>query len=827
MGIDWNPKYPRLLGVEYVAAGTRHETVDSPLDQNVLVWDALRTGEVDWVDLYAGPGTFTPPLDTRYASKARPMIVDLQAEGDEPYTISSTVYAPTAVTGIASIVNENLSTPVTVSRITTANDGLFMAAPAIGDGTRVQFDTAAFPLTRRVLSVQIFMRCNLTARLRRLDNLALSSEANPWFVDIPLLAPGGAFIDKTITWGEVKVDAGESDWTHWTAQDVRDFRAGGPRQIAITCRAVPGAWRLDQVYMRVFWTTENRVGLGINQVSIIPFQWNRFELIQADGSGSPSLTQGDPMSLTLRRIIDYSVDNVAGPTVCSWRHLRGYSLDPVARWESHAMRQTPLVSIDGIGARREGIAAARFGDATVQVEDTQPYEIQRGGWCYDGSEVYQDIDVDAGAAGTTYGQVYAFVGYDFEKPRPEAPLLVEVRNGPVGSGAVVFSQVQVTVDEVARLRNISPVLADHDDQNIDYRQVRLRFPESQTLPVGPYTILFTSPGTSQARAWRIGALISDDIPGDETFQGSSGFAQGEWTNYYTGLPDTLAGSGWSSDLQVCLAEVPAAVTGVGVAAGSLAGHHAEICQGSVCLGCADEATLFAAVTWSPAPSGSPNVASYQIDRMDDVTPWERVAHVDGRLTDRWEDMEVRLGVTSWYRVRSLRTDDVSGDWSDPVSILMPGTQVALSLSSNAATGMAVCYPEVFTGSESVREFEFLEAGDTTFTAMYGRDKQVAFRPAERRGDRFQRIVLLQAFCSVESPTRAIFHPLQDIAWAPIPYVCVRDGEGNRWYANVQVPSGNVRTPDRRTFAEIIVTEVAAQPHIQDTTVAQVTEPVQL
>lgn len=827
MGIDWNPKYPRLLGPEYTAAGTRHEVVDSPLDQNVLVWDALRTGEVDWVDLYAGPGTFTPPLDTRYASKARPMIVDLHAEGDEAYTINSTIYAPTAVTGIGSIVNENLTTPVTVSRITTANDGAFMAAPAIGDGTRVQFDTAAFPLTRRVLSVVIFMRCNLTARLRRLDNLALSSDQNIWFTDIPLLAPGGAFINKEITWGELKVDAGETDWTHWTAQDIRDFRSGGPRQIAITCRAVPGAWRLDQVYMKVFWTDENRVGLGINQVSIIPYQWNRFTLVQADGSGSPSLTQGDPMSLTLRRIIDYSVDNVAGPTVCSWRHLRGFALDPVARWESHAMRQTPLVSIDGIGARREGIATARFGDATVQVEDTQPYEIQRGAWCYDDSEVRQDIDVDAGASGTTYGQVYAFVGYDFEKPRPEAPLLVEVREGPAGTGDVVFSQVQVTVEEVARLQNISPGLADHDDQNIDYRQIQLRFPESQTLPVGPYTILFTSPGTSRARAWRIGALISTDIPGDETFQGSSGFAQGEWTNYYTGLPDTLAGTGWSSDLQVALAEVPAAVTGVGAAVGSLAGHHADICPGNTCSGCADDAVLFSAITWSPAPSGDPNIAGYEITRMDDVTPWEHVAAVWGRLTARWEDTEARLGVTTRYRVRSIRTDDVTGDWSDEVSIVLPAEGVALALSSNAATGMSVTYPEVFTGAQAVREFTFQEAGDTTFTSMYGRDKQVAFRPIERKGDQFTRTVLIDAFCAVEPPSRARWHPLQDLAWAPVPYVCVRDHEGNRWYANVQVPGGTVNTPDVRSFAEIVVTEVAKLPHIQDTSVPQVTGPMEL
>lgn len=825
MGIGWNPNYPRILGIEYVAAGGRHEVVDSPLDQNVLVWEARRTGEIDAVDLFGGPGTSTPALSSRYASKARPMILDIYEEGDEAYTVNSTLYAPTAVTGIGSIVNENLTQPVTLSRITAPNDGLFMAAPAIGDGTRVQFNTGAFPLDRRVLSVVIGMRINVTARLRRLDNLALSSEANVWFEDVPMLTP--TFETVEVTWGEVKVDAGTSTWTHWTPQNIRDFRAGGPRQIAITCRAAPGGWRIDYAYMRVFWTTENRIGLGINQGPLVPFDWNRFTLVQTDGSGSPSLTQGVDMSMALRRIVDYSVHNVAGPTAFSWRHLRGYDLEN--KWRSHAMRQTPLVSVDGLGAEREGIATGRFIDASASTEDTQPYEWQRSGRAYDGADVTQIFEVTAGASTTIYGQVYAFVGFDHDKRWPEAPLVIEVLEGPSGEDGTLFSAVEVTADEVSRLRNISPRLADHDDQNTDYRQVRLRFPESRTIPIGTHVIRLSSPGTSRARAWRIGALIASDAPGDQTYGGFEWLATGEWISYLTGQPDVLAGgpNSWVSDLQVALAEVPAAVTGVGIAAGSLETHRADVCQGSVCQGCGEPANIFSAVTWSPSPSGSPDVAGYEIDRMDDVTPWERVATVWGRLTDRWEDMEARLGVTTLYRVRAVRTDEVTGDWSEPTSIVLPDDQVSLSLTSNAATGMGVIYPEVWAGAQAERNFQFLEAGDVTYTSMYGRHKQVAFRPMERKGDRFTRTLLLNAFCAVELPSRARFSPLQDLAWAPIPYVCVRDGEGNRWYASVEVPEGDIVYPDVRMFAEIVVVEVADQPHVQDTSVPQVTEVIPL
>jgi len=37
-----------------------------------------------------------------------------------------------------------------------------------------------------------------------------------------------------------------------------------------------------------------------------------------------------------------------------------------------------------------------------------------------------------------------------------------------------------------------------------------------------------------------------------------------------------------------------------------------------------------------------------------------------------------------------------------------------------------------------------------------------------------------------------FEDLRDMAWASVPYVCVRDELGNRWYSLVTVPDGSRR-----------------------------------
>jgi len=94
--------------------------------------------------------------------------------------------------------------------------------------------------------------------------------------------------------------------------------------------------------------------------------------------------------------------------------------------------------------------------------------------------------------------------------------------------------------------------------------------------------------------------------------------------------------------------------------------------------------------------------------------------------------------------------------------------------------------------------------------MYDRDFFVSFRPTERGGTRFQRNVLVQA-AAISPETLEDFTSLRDMAWADLSYVCVRDEDGNRWFATVLVPSGRVQLNRTIYIAPVDIIEVTDTP----------------
>jgi hypothetical protein len=50
-----------------------------------------------------------------------------------------------------------------------------------------------------------------------------------------------------------------------------------------------------------------------------------------------------------------------------------------------------------------------------------------------------------------------------------------------------------------------------------------------------------------------------------------------------------------------------------------------------------------------------------------------------------------------------------------------------------------------------------------------------------------------------------------MAWDDVSYVCVRDEEGNRWFASINVPNGVVRNRRRLYVATVQIVEVTDTP----------------
>lgn len=823
-GPDWNPNTPDKLGVELLDVGYAHDVVDSPSALGILSFEALASSTHGRVDLYAGAGAQAAVLPSRYNDARKPMILDFVPEGDEATDdIIYNDFSPTSITGVATgMVNEN-GTAISVNRLTTLNDGLYIKSNVQGASFEVNFSgVAAYALTRHVLAVEVWAAINLTTGIRRMD-----PTGNPWTYNVPMYTAGQQLV--SVRWGEAIIDGSATDWTTWTPAKVREFATAASRKVRISCQAGPGYWRIDRLWLRVYSITERRTGRAVGIPSAQG--WIPFTLTNTDESSTMSLVNGDRYSALLRRITDYSIDDVSAATL-PWRFMRGN--DPGARFLRQDGSYDALTP--GASARPavlppepagDGLPTFRLWNATgtsVSLE-SQPYELSRGAQIYDTQTAGQVL---TSAGGTSYGQVSAVVGWRPTQGRPQGPLVCRVLNS---SAVVVLGPVELTAAEVEMLPVSAPI-NNVDAEGVAYRTALFQFDSSAALAAGDYTVELSSPDSSSSRPWVLASLLGEIHTTDRTFGGTTQHAEG--TILISGSPEDLE-TDWAADNLVQLLTVPPAVTGVAAEPDLVAAaSKVAICAEDCAMHGFEEDIPVTRLMWSPAASGGPpSVVGYHVRRLNPRTEmYERVAYVDGRTTSEWVDHEPPLAVQTAYQVRSVRDDGVVGDWSDAVPVLIDvADRVGLYFTSNAATGMGCAYPQVWSGNDAVREWTEPAFEDVEFRRFYGRDEPVAFRPIERQGRGFDSTVLVHAGCHVANPSLRMFDPLADLCWAAVPYVCVRDTEGNVWYAAVQPSAPTNRRADpmgaELWMEDVRVTPVANVPAIADTSVAQVTEPVSI
>ena len=208
--------------------------------------------------------------------------------------------------------------------------------------------------------------------------------------------------------------------------------------------------------------------------------------------------------------------------------------------------------------------------------------------------------------------------------------------------------------------------------------------------------------------------------------------------------------------------------------------------------------------------------SYELQRDDAYGDWQTIMLATNPGLISFRDCEARIGLASTYRIRAVDSYGFNGTWSSEVSITStaPGISggcvadghILVFTSNEIQDGTSnLAYSSVWEGQVS-EDFSFVEASFTQLQTMYNKDFFTAFRPLERGGDRFQRTVLVQA-AAIDPLTLSDFTSLRNMAWADIPYVCVRDEDGNRWFATVLVPNGRVRLNRSLYTAQVDVIEV--------------------
>lgn len=211
----------------------------------------------------------------------------------------------------------------------------------------------------------------------------------------------------------------------------------------------------------------------------------------------------------------------------------------------------------------------------------------------------------------------------------------------------------------------------------------------------------------------------------------------------------------------------------------------------------------------------------ELQRRDEVSDWQTIMKNTNMGASGFNDYEARISLNSDYRIRYVNVYGFVGPWSSTVSNTIPGpgvtatnltadNQVLVFTTNEHQDGSSnLAYSPAWTG-EVIEDFAFPEAAGQVYQAMYGRDYVTVFRPEERGGTNFSRNILVQA-AAIDPATLEDFTSLRDMAWTNVSYIAVRDAEGNRWFANVSVPSGTVAHYRKLYMAPVNIVQVTDTP----------------
>lgn len=205
---------------------------------------------------------------------------------------------------------------------------------------------------------------------------------------------------------------------------------------------------------------------------------------------------------------------------------------------------------------------------------------------------------------------------------------------------------------------------------------------------------------------------------------------------------------------------------------------------------------------------------YEIQRRDEDGAWETVARLTDIDTERWFDYEARVGVMQEYRLRVARAITArTGFVTDSCVLPSPGT--GYTLTSNQNPDLNLGYVDLAAAREG-RIFDHLNARKVEWREMIGRDYAVKFSPSEDRGVAFSRRFLVAALGSATRHDTVLDALLELADRTSLPYVCVRDEHGGRWYCGLVVERSQVVGRRQVTSVEVQIREVAGSPEVDDT-----------
>lgn len=239
--------------------------------------------------------------------------------------------------------------------------------------------------------------------------------------------------------------------------------------------------------------------------------------------------------------------------------------------------------------------------------------------------------------------------------------------------------------------------------------------------------------------------------------------------------------------------------------------------------CGPTSLHYAAVDWTTTALGG-GFGYYELQRSDDNTTWATIAKITTEAASNFNDTECLRGKIQYYRLRVVASNGGISLFTASVNITIttPGNADVI-LTSNFDPVRSLGYQED-GNADPVHVFTRANANSTVKHLIAGRQTPIAFRPLiEGNSDVTGKTLIIAADnpgvpVANTSTDRAAFDALLAlIEDTTVPYICVCDGRGRRWFAFVEYVQGSYTWKGHMHQAQILMTEVSTVPSVLTTT----------
>lgn len=781
-GNSWNPNASATLGLEW------QPTVESSPLVNT---DAGMVGQrlvSKAAENIANVKLFTP-THVAPTSFPRRYIVDVYPLGSEVAGAATCVRiapnliagAPTWTASAGTLLGAIDSGWGAACTDGVVSDGDYATGVGGGATMDLEFATGAVALNTRYTNVAVgFNTLSDPLGGTRLVVELVHVASGLTFTVFPSTTPTYSGVMYVASFGEVNPHTGEP----WTPAEIRSFDTGTYR---IRFRTTTGSYfvNVDAVWLQLTTVTEARVARAVvSSASVVAAGWTTAAVKAINTgtgvhSGAWAKGLGTTYVYVVRRAAEANYQAPVGGSL-GLAALGGTSTVPTAvgRYLVPEGSAAGLVSNTAVDTSTLLAIQPVTSTPTDSVDGT-PFASIGVNEIATGIVNQQEI---SGATAVAYGVITTAVRAQAGvSATPSANMVVTLRRR---SDSVVMGTWTLTPADFLAL----PLA---DGAGTGWRVWRVRAVASFVLAAATqYYFEYTSTAVV-GTGWRVLRLTSSDatVGAAATYEGT------------TNVPTVAGVDVNQADYATTVSTIPPTPTAFAVGEGS------QVVPGAG--PCAVTGLPFADLTWNGAIGMVGLVLYYEVQRSEDAgATWSTIATVATQnIAVSFDDHEFMFGVSTQWRVRVVRTDGVFSDWTAVVTRTIEAPACgALYFSTSTTPALNVAYTDVTEGSGPARRsYSFPDADELVVQRVYGRDGFVAFRPPERRGEQFERLLSLNFAAVPVDAELPVFDPLRDLSLADLPYVVVRNSYGDRWFAALNVPEGRVRQPGNAYYGVVKVT----------------------